>query len=47
MTAGTYRTKSGRYYFRFLYEEQDDGEWRMYIASQPSYDGRSTGQHAG
>lgn len=41
----TYRTKSGRYYFRFSYERQSDGEVRIYIVDQPSYRGRATGGH--
>ena len=42
---GTYRTKSGRHYFRFSYERQSDGEVRIYIVDQPSYRGRATGAH--
>jgi len=43
---GTYRTKSGRSYFRFSYEDQYDGEVRIYILSQPSYRGRPSDCHS-
>ena len=42
---GTYRTKSGRNYFRFSFEKQYNSEIRIYILSQPSYMGRSKGSH--
>ncbi len=42
---GWYRTKSGRYYFRFSLEEQRNGEVRIFIESQPGYGSRSAGGH--
>ena len=42
---GTYRTKSGRHYFRWSFEEQSDGEVRIFIVSQPNYQGRDEGAH--
>lgn len=42
---GKYRTESGRYYFSWSFEEQSDGEVRIYIVSQPSYGGRDAGAH--
>jgi hypothetical protein len=42
---GTYRTESGRYYFRWLFEEQSDDEVRIYILHQPPYRGRDEGAH--
>jgi hypothetical protein len=42
---GRYRTESGRYCFSWSFEEQSDGEVRIYIVSQPSYGGRSSGAH--
>ena len=42
---GTYRTESGRYYFKWSFEEQSDGEVRIYILDQPSYGGRADGAH--
>ena len=43
---GTYRTKSGRNYFRFSFVQQPNGEVRAYIESQPSYGGRPTDRHS-
>jgi hypothetical protein len=43
---GTYRTKSGRYYFRFSFEKQRNGEERIYILDQPSYRARATDGHS-
>lgn len=33
----TYRTKSGRYFFKFSLVQLSSGEVRIYIDSQPSY----------
>jgi hypothetical protein len=43
---GTYRTKSGKSYFRFSFEKHRNGEERIYILAQPSYRGRSTDGHS-
>lgn len=43
---GTYRTESGKNYFSFSYEKQSDGEIRVFIESQPDYQGRETNGHA-
>jgi hypothetical protein len=37
-----YRTKDGRADYEFSFERRWNGEWRAYIVSQPSYDGRDT-----
>ena len=34
---GTYRTRSGRYYFRWSFEQQPNGEVRAYIVHAPGY----------
>ena len=39
----SYRTKDGQADYRFSFENQPDGNWRVYIGSQPSYRGRSEG----
>ena len=44
-TAISYRTKDGQADYRFTFENQSNGTWRVYIASQPSYRGRSEGAH--
>lgn len=43
---GTYRTESGRNYFRWSFEEQSNGDVRAYILDQPSYQGRATDAHS-
>lgn len=40
-----YRTKDGRADYGFSFERETSGEWRAYIVSQPSYQGRDTGMH--
>jgi hypothetical protein len=40
-----YRTKDGRADYEFSFEQQRNGEWRAYIVSQPSYQGRDTSAH--
>lgn len=36
----TYRTRSGLHRFTFEFQERSDGNWRVYITSQPDYCGR-------
>jgi hypothetical protein len=43
---GTYRTQSGRNYFRWSFEEQSNGEVRAYILNQPDYHGRAEDGHS-
>lgn len=41
-----YRTKDGRADYGFSIERQSSGEYRAYITSQPSYQGREDDGHA-
>ena len=41
-----YRTQDGRADYGFSFEQQSNGSWRAYIASQPSYQGRATDAHS-
>jgi hypothetical protein len=46
-----YRTRDGKADYRFSWEEQPDGTWRIYIENQPSYgnrpsDNASTHRHS-
>ena len=41
----SYRTTDGSADYRFSFEEQSNGDWRIYIEWQPSYQGRPTGAH--
>jgi len=48
---GTYRTRSGRFYFRWSFEQQPNGEVRAYILDAPAYgsmpsDGHSTHRYS-
>jgi len=40
-----YRTKDGLADYKFSFEQQRDGTWRVYIEDQPSYGIRDTGAH--
>jgi hypothetical protein len=42
----TYRTESGAHKFTFRFQEQPDGSWTAYIASQPDYCGRPDDTHS-
>ncbi|TWU21306.1 hypothetical protein [Bythopirellula polymerisocia] len=42
----TYRTRSGSHLFRFRFQEQQNGDWIAYIASQPDYCGRPDDAHS-
>ncbi len=44
--AGTYRTESGRNYFRWSFEQQANGTVRAYILAQPDYEGRDEDGHS-
>jgi hypothetical protein len=41
----SYRTRDGRADYQFSIEQQNNGGYRTYIASQPSYGNRPTGAH--
>jgi tetratricopeptide (TPR) repeat protein len=40
-----YRTEDGLADYGFSFERRPNGEWRIYITSQPSYEGRDTSLH--
>ena len=42
----TYRTKSGAHQYTFRFQEQQNGIWTAYIASQPDYCGRPDDAHS-
>lgn len=42
----TYRTRSGHSLFEFGFHRRDNGAWRIYVLSQPSYGCRASGLHA-
>jgi hypothetical protein len=43
---GTYRTKSGRFHFRWSFEQQPNGDVRAYITDSPTYQERKTDCHS-
>jgi hypothetical protein len=43
---GEYKTYSGRSYFRWSFEKQNNGEIRAYILSAPGYGNRPSGGHS-
>ncbi len=40
-----YRTRDGQADYYFSFERQPDGSWKVFILSQPVYQGRSTSLH--
>ena len=40
-----YRTQDGRHDYGFCFAGFQDGTWRVYIVSQPGYDGRPSDAH--
>ena len=42
----SYRTRDGQADYRFSFQRQGDGLFRIYILSQPSYGSRDTSMHA-
>jgi len=40
-----YRTLDGLQDYTFSFERQSDGNWRVYITTQPGYNGRSSDAH--
>lgn len=43
---GEYRTRSGRFYFKWSFEPQNDTTIRIYIAKAPGYENRPTDAHS-
>jgi len=41
-----YRTRDGCADYKFRFERMSRKSWRVYIESQPSYNGRAEGDHA-